>query len=1035
MFISGHFMWIRKKYTSALDGLMNGDRRTGVLKYALSCALPVVLAGTLSAQQYSFTQVTPSDGLAQSQVRTMAQDGRGYLWFGTLGGASRFDGARFLNYSLQDGLPDAQVSAMSVDGDGNLWMGCGATIVHRKGLTWINDPLPKSNGGARIQGMVFSGNGKLYTGTDGGGLWVRDTDGIHAVEGYPTDTAANIRSLLALRDGRLLIGLRNGLLLWDNGKCTRVNLDAEEPNAISALAEGMDGSWWIGTYMDGLFRIEPSGALTHYTEETGLMRNNVRSILVDSTGRVWVGTKLGLNVFDGDRIRVFTIHQGMPNDNIYCSFQDNEGNIWFGTDGAGAIKFLGDRFVTYTVKDGMCSDLVMTIVADAQGDRWLGTYDNGVCRMDGMAMITTREGLPNNTIWCGIKDRNGTLWFGTNEGLTKIERGIPIPLPPTIAMPELRILSLLEDAKGSIWCGTREGLAVVNTNGTTKRYPAGINGPGRSIRSIVADEKGRLWLGSDHGVAVFNGSTFRKYGTADGLCDSTVQCLVYDSNGRLWIGTNNGLSCFDGGKFRTFRFATDFGSNFFGLLQYDQSGRIWAGTNNGLFLFQPDSLLNDPSAYEHITRSAGLGNLEFNLNAGYMDDKGRLLLGSAGGLVFHDTHRYPNTPVVMPPRVHITGVRSFLQQTDWSGQSDSISQKGLPIGLNLEYRKNYLTFDYTGISLSDPERVLYRYRLEGSDADWLPATDARFASYSNLPNGEYTFQVMASVGDKNWSEPDSFTFSIAPPFWLRWWFFVTIATVLAAAIYGIIRYRSLVRQRYERTRQLMLRSRMLQLEQQALNSNMNRHFVFNALNSIQYHINKQDRETASRYLSSFAKLIRKNLDASQSDTTTLAEELERLELYLTLEHMRFKDKFRYEITVAPDVNTAEVRLPAMMLQPYVENSIWHGILPMEKQGTVRIEVTVASPGRVLVRIDDDGIGFDRSMANKEKNDHISRGIEITKGRADVLRKLDLTDIRITGPEQWHETGTNTVIGTRVAIELPAVGSLNKWDKQLQNDIK
>jgi len=1024
-----------KKCTSGSDLIMKRDLRSFVLKYCLAFAIQGVLTSTLFAQQYAFTQVTPSDGLAQSQVRTIAQDGRGYLWFGTLGGASRFDGARFLNYALQDGLPDAQVSATAVDGDGNLWMGCGATIVHRKGLTWINDPLPKSNGGARIQSMVFTGNGKLYTGTDGGGLWVRDTNGIHAVEGYPTDTAASIRSLLALRDGRLLIGLRNGLLLWDNGKCTRVTLNADEPEPISALAEGMDGSWWVGTYLDGLFRIEPSGALTHFSEETGLMRNNVRSILVDRTGRVWVGTKLGLNVFDGDRIRVFTIHQGMPNDNIYCSFQDNEGNIWFGTDGAGAIKFLGDRFVTYTVKDGMCSDLVMTIVADGQGDRWLGTYDNGVCRMDGMAIVTTREGLPNNTIWCGLKDRNDALWFGTNEGLTKIERGIPVPLPPEIAMPELRILSLLEDAQGRIWCGTREGLAVVNTDGTTKRYPAGTNGPGRSIRAIIADGEGRLWLGSDHGIGVLNGSTFGKYGVKDGLCDSTVQCLLHDDDGRLWIGTNNGLSCFDSGKFRTFRFATDFDSNFFGLLQCDESGRIWAGTNNGLFLFQPDSLLNDPLAYEHITRSAGLSNLEFNLNAGYVDDKGRLLLGSAGGLVFHDPRRYPNSPFVRAPKVHITGVRSFLQQTDWSKQSDSISPNGLPIGLDLEYRRNYLTFDYTGISLSDPDRVQYRYRLEGFDPDWLPATDARFASYSNLPNGEYTFQVIAAVGDKNWSEPDTFTFSIAPPFWLRWWFFVSIVTVLAAAAYGIMHARSLVRQRHERTRQLLLRSRMLQLEQQALNSNMNRHFVFNALNSIQYHINKQDRETASRYLSSFAKLIRKNLDASQNDTTTLAEELERLELYLTLEHMRFKDKFRYEITVAPGVNTAEVRLPAMMLQPYVENSIWHGILPMENQGLVRIDVTEARPGRVLVRIDDDGIGFDRSMENKEKNDHISRGIEITKGRADVLRKLDLTDIRITGPEQWHETGTNTVIGTRVSIELPAMDSMNKLQEKLQNDIK
>ncbi|MFN3874290.1 MAG: sensor histidine kinase, partial [Flavobacteriales bacterium] len=216
-------------------------------------------------------------------------------------------------------------------------------------------------------------------------------------------------------------------------------------------------------------------------------------------------------------------------------------------------------------------------------------------------------------------------------------------------------------------------------------------------------------------------------------------------------------------------------------------------------------------------------------------------------------------------------------------------------------------------------------------------------------------------------------------------------------------------------------SRMLQLEQQALNANMNRHFVFNALNSIQFHINRQDRATASRYLTSFAKLIRRNLDASQSDTTTLAEELERLRLYLELEHMRFKDKFRYTIAIDPAVDAAHVRLPAMMLQPYVENSIWHGILPKEGQGHVSVTATPGpGAGRVTVRIEDDGVGLERSMKAKRgvDGDHISRGIDITKGRADVLRRLNLSDIRIEGPKERPALNGQRPEGTLVIIELP-----------------
>jgi LytS/YehU family sensor histidine kinase len=250
-----------------------------------------------------------------------------------------------------------------------------------------------------------------------------------------------------------------------------------------------------------------------------------------------------------------------------------------------------------------------------------------------------------------------------------------------------------------------------------------------------------------------------------------------------------------------------------------------------------------------------------------------------------------------------------------------------------------------------------------------------------------------------------------------------------------MRFRAIRRARQEKTRQLMLRSRMLQLEQQALNANMNRHFIFNALNSIQYYINRQDRTAANRYLTSFAKLIRKNLDASRNDTTTLAEELERLDLYLVLEHMRFKDKFTYEVIIEPGVDTYRIELPAMMLQPYVENSIWHGILPTERPGTVSIRVSPGIPDHVRITIQDDGIGVEASRERKSGNgsDHISRGIEITKGRADVLRRLDLADIRITGPEQLHNA-QGQPSGTQVTIELPSKESVPAGNGNLQNAV-
>ncbi|MDX9750894.1 MAG: two-component regulator propeller domain-containing protein, partial [Flavobacteriales bacterium] len=465
---------------------------------ALALAAWPCAAGT--AQQHSFLQLAPRDGLAQSQVRAMAQDAEGYLWFGTLGGASRFDGHGFRSFALQEGLPDAHVSALATDAAGHLWMGAGDALVRMAGDRPVREELPGTTG-ARIQDLATDPAGRLFIGTDGDGLFVRDSTGIARPPGYPADTASHVRCLLPLSDGRLLVGLRNGLLLWEQGAFRAVSLGAGEARAVSALAEGADGTWWAGTFHDGLFHLDDQGVIAVYDEENNLLQNTVRCLLVDDRGRLWAGTKLGLNLLDKGRMRVFTIHQGMPNDNVWCAMQDDEGNIWFGTDGGGALKYAGDRFVTFTVRDGLCSDLVMNITADARGDLWIGTYDNGVCRLDAMAMITTIDGLPNNTVWSGLCARDGTLWFGTSDGVARIRQGVVQPLAEAARLRGHRVFSLYEDEQGNIWAGTRHGLARIGTDQQVVHHPAGDKGPGRSVRAIVSPAPGRFWLATEQGIS------------------------------------------------------------------------------------------------------------------------------------------------------------------------------------------------------------------------------------------------------------------------------------------------------------------------------------------------------------------------------------------------------------------------------------------------------------------------------------------------------------------------------------------------------
>lgn len=999
----------------------------------LSVACAMLFKADLRAQQFGFTQYTPEDGLAQSQVRAIAQDAEGYLWFGTLGGASRFDGHSFINHALQEGLPDANVNALLATADGAVWMGAGGALVVFDGRRKRIIRLPPSALEARVLCLLELPGGDVLVGTDGAGLLRCHGDSVVQLNGFPSEKAVTVRALVAQPDGTVLVGTRAGAYRWRNGSTAHIPLGPGE-ESVGAIALAPDGTCWFGTFGDGLFGLTSADTLIHLQEERGLAQNQVRALLVDRRGRLWVGTKFGCTILENGRLRSFTVHQGMPNDNVWCLYEDRDGGIWIGTDGAGVLRYAGDRFVTWTTADGPCSDQVMTIVPDMSGDLWLGTYGNGICRRDGMAALTTLDGLPNNTVWCGLAAPDSTLWFGTTYGLVRLHRGMVLPLDSARSLSDTRVLALHRDADGTLWCGTREGLVVIPPDPmapvrvVSKEQRTLL----RSVRAIVENGDAHL-LATDLGVVRMRNGATEQWSTAQGLCDNTVQCLVVDAKRRTWIGTTNGLACHDGERITNIRLGIDFGSNYVDLLLADAEGRIWAGTNNGLFRFHPDSLLRDPTIKDHFTSVDGIRGTECNLNAGFKDARGRLFFGTNAGLVMYDPARATMEHEAAPPTVRIIGLRSFMLPTDWKGQCDSMdTRSGLPVDLDLVYRRNHLTFDYTAVALADAGRVRFQYRLLGFDPDWLPATDARFASYSNLPQGAYTFEVRASRDGHQWGTSTAFTFHIAPPYWLRWWFFALCAGGLAAVAFGIMRYRAVRRGRHEKTRQLMLRSRMLQLEQQALNANMNRHFIFNALNSIQFYINRQDRQAANRYLTSFAKLIRKNLDASQTDTTTLAEELERLELYLVLEHMRFKDKFRYEVVLEPGVDVHQVELPAMMLQPYVENSIWHGILPMERQGMVGIRVCPGIPGHVRIEIADDGIGVEasRERKNGQATDHISRGIEITKGRADVLRRLELADIRIVGPEQLHdEQGEPS--GTRVTIELPSKGNNGSVELDLE----
>ena len=269
----------------------------------------------------------------------------------------------------------------------------------------------------------------------------------------------------------------------------------------------------------------------------------------------------------------------------------------------------------------------------------------------------------------------------------------------------------------------------------------------------------------------------------------------------------------------------------------------------------------------------------------------------------------------------------------------------------------------------------------------------------------------------NWNnKAASFAFEILPPFWTRWWFITLCVAAALLLIWGIFRFRVNEIRKKHLTQQLEYEAKLMLLEHQSLNSSMNRHFIFNALNSIQYYINNEDKLSAHKYLSRFAKLIRMNLDSSMSKLVPVSEEISRLDLYLQLELMRFSGSFEYDIYIADDVDVESIEIPPMLLQPYVENCILHGILPSGRKGKIDIRVEQNAAHHIIFSIQDDGIGIEESKKSKLSKTlpHVSRGTSITTQRIKLLEAMSNIRIGINGPFELKDK-TGKVTGTRVEL--------------------
>jgi len=971
------------------------------------------------AQQYTFINYSTENGLAQSQVSAMCQDKGGYIWFATFGGLSRFDGKSFVNYTKSDGLLDNQLYSIHIDSKNRILTGTIGGYSVYENRKFSSYSFPKAYSNYNVVAISEDKEGILWFALEGGGV-VRNKNGKNTFFGMNEGIDPNVRHVYCDSENKVWAATRSGLFIYGNKGFVNSPINGDSLKNISYIIEDRDKKLWIATYDEGIYVETQGKKFKNYSTENGLINDWVRMIFIDNNNHAWIGTKTGTSKLDGKEIRNFSVQQGLININIKFISQDSEGNIWLGTDGKGIMKFAGEAFITYTTAEGLSSDFVMNITEDMSGNLWFATYGEGVCRYDGMnyTVLNDENGLSNNTVWTTVVDKNNNVWFGTSNGLSVYD-GIRIKsFYEEDGLLSNKVTSLaVQDS--ILWIGNKEGLSRYS-NGKFTGFGAESGIEGGNIRSICIDDEGILWLGGVSGLFSFDGKNATIYKYDKSSTDNTVYCINKDKPGNLWIGTKAGLFLFRNKTFTRVPLGESVNANNINFLIFENE-ILWVGTNNSIYAINTTEFLSKNIVdFRNYSKLEGVRGQESNMNAAFRDSKGFYWFGTDMGLVRFDPAKLDRQENKSLPNIHITDVSLFFEKPDWEKYTNEIDETtGFPKNLKVDYDNNHFTFYFTGVYHTNPDKVRYLFKLEGFDQEWSPETNAPFITYSNLPHGNFTFMVKARNLDGPWSEPAVFSFIITPPFWFTWWFYSLCVIGFLSVVLLIYQWRISVIRRNNEREKLIYQSRLLALEQQTLNASMNRHFIFNALNSIQYYINKQDRLSANRYLTSFAKLIRKNLDSSASgNVVTLTEELERLELYLTLENMRFQNKFTYEIIIDKEVDTEVVKIPPMLLQPYVENSIWHGILPMDKPGHITLKI-YPEDNHVAIKITDNGIGINTSLKSKQKegSDHVSRGIEITSGRLEVLKKLTNENLQIKGPYDLSDKSENHQ-GTEVILELP-----------------
>ncbi len=751
----------------------------------------------LYGQPYQIKSYSVEEGLPQSQVLSLFQDSKGYLWVGTNGeGLGRYNGQLFKHIRSKDGLCSNRITAIFEDRQGLLWFGSqdGGISCYKNNrfYTYNRDSGLISN---TIWTIAEGDSGSLWFGTDKGIIKYHQGQFQNYTRKYGL-LNEDVRAIVHDTAGAIWVGtFGGGVFKFDGQFFSSLLNDVEiDERRVTSIVSAADNSMWIGTLGGGLFHYTSKG-LRQYHARDGIHSNSIRSLFRDKEGQIWVGTtNQGLYLLPESGEGTVRKIDGLSNNYILSITSDREGNIWAGTSGGGINRLTQGCFEQYALEDGLSSNLVISVYQDSKDQVWIGTVDKGFSRISGgkVRNYDKTHGLHNSRIWSVLEDHKKQVWISTSAGITRFDGDKFMPHNYQVGAPGRTVYQLLEDRNNQLWLASRTGLCLFEGNDFVC-FDKADGLPSEVVYRIVEDDSGKLWMATKGGVAVYDGRKIRQLHLPDSLREYNTYSLEIDADQQIWIGTYGGGLVRYGydedplaGDFQVYREQSGLIDNKITLLNAADSAALWIGTNKGLCKLKLDALYQEGRViFDRYTENEGFTGIECNQNATFRDKDGNIWFGSIKGAFKYvedwDLNRAYQT------QTHIVDIKVNYKDIDWMAHASHIDPVSrLPVDLKLPYEKRHVTFEIIGINLTAPQEVTYRYKLEGYDRDWSPVTKETSLTYVNLPAGTYSLQVKSGLYN-NWNElPTSYSFTILKPFWMTWWFFSLAALLVLFSIWFFI---------------------------------------------------------------------------------------------------------------------------------------------------------------------------------------------------------------------------------------------------------